>query len=751
MAVAAYASLLSLMQVLDNVQHPFRRRQLRFDTDRVQSLQEKLQFLVGFLEHHSQRLSQEMEDLARQIVVAANEAEDFIDTHVVDQLREGSEDESYHLAVFSSFCQDIDKVIEKIGSITKELVIIKEEWGNVQEQMPVVSNLPTSSTTLPSSGKDTMIGFDKHLLRVMDELTRDESNLQILPLVGMGGTAWDALKLFFPNNRNGSRVMITTRLANVADSLGSQKPYLMDFLDEDKSWNLFCQKAFKQEGCPYPELEEIGMDITKTCRGLPLAIVVIGGLLANSNMEQEYWKYVAKNVSSFANSEDNEHCLKILALSYNILPIHLKPCFLYMRIFREDDAIEVSKLTKLWIGEGFLKPKRGKSLEEVAKEYLKSLVDRNLVLIHEWTVRGKPKVCGIHDLLRDLCLKEADKEHFIGTPKVQRIYARKGNENLCFLCGDRVSLQETIVVPEIIIGSQLTSGANGLVCEGCKSIDPHLVRLRWVNVFSVPNREYLQHTKLRYIEMKSYTPQNNTMEDVKSISPSTIPLLWDLQTLFFSVSRTLLPIIVPPKIWEMPQLRHIMVRCALLPNPIDTQDSPILENLQTLSLILGFKCTKEIVYKIPNLKKLKICYPKKVEDWSSYCLYNLVHLHKLESLHVRAEELLLKNITFPTSLKKLDLWECKVPWEDMTIIGSLPNLEVVILMYCAFEGSEWNPIEGQFPRLKILTLWNSNLVCWRAENIHFPNLEKLSLHYMDDLEEIPSGIGDIATLRSINV
>ncbi|KAL0341484.1 UNVERIFIED_CONTAM: hypothetical protein Scaly_1811000 [Sesamum calycinum] len=87
----------------------------------------------------------------------------------------------------------------------------------------------------------------------------------------------------------------------------------------------------------------------------------------------------------------------------------------------------------------------------------------------------------------------------------------------------------------------------------------------------------------------------------------------------------------------------------------------------------------------------------------------------------------------------------------MTIIGSLPNLEVVILMYCAFEGSEWNPIEGQFPRLKILTLWNSNLVCWRAENIHFPNLEKLSLHYMDDLEEIPSGIGDIATLRSINV
>ncbi|KAL0441003.1 UNVERIFIED_CONTAM: putative late blight resistance proteinR1B-17, partial [Sesamum radiatum] len=546
MAVAAYASLLSLMKVLDNVQHPFPRRQLRFDADRVQSLQEKLQFLVDFLELHSQRMSQQMEDLAGQIVAAADEAEDFIDTHVVDQLREGSEGQSYHLAVASSFCQDIDRVTGKIDSIMKELMMIEEEWVNAQEQKPVVSKLPTSSTTLPTSGKNTMIGFDEHLLRIMDELTRDKPNLQIIPLVGMGGIgkttlarnifdhpyviqhfdkriwftisqnysvheilvrllndgsdlevteaklgerlykslfgerylivmddvwsveAWDALKLFFPNNRNGSRVMITTRLGNVADSLGSQKPYLMDFLDEDKSWNLFCYKAFAQKGCPYPELEEIGKVIAKACRGLPLTIVVIGGLLANSNTEQEYWKYVAKNVNSFANSEDNEYCLKILALSYENLPIYLKSCFLYMRAFREDEEIKVSKLTKLWIDEGFLKPVRGKTLEEVAIEYLKNLADRNLVLIPEWTERGKPKVCGIHDLLRDLCLKEADKEHFIRIPRVQRISADSWSGIGCFLCSDRVSLQETKDVPEIVVDSQLTSGGSVLVCEACK-------------------------------------------------------------------------------------------------------------------------------------------------------------------------------------------------------------------------------------------------------------------------------------------
>ncbi|KAL0318513.1 UNVERIFIED_CONTAM: hypothetical protein Sangu_2007500 [Sesamum angustifolium] len=154
----------------------------------------------------------------------------------------------------------------------KELMMIEEEWVNAQEQKPVVSNLPTSSTTLPSSGQNTMIGFDEQLLRVMDELTRDEPNLQILPLVGMEALwheilvrllndgkeeevtetsaklgerlyknlfgesylivmddvwsteAWDALKLFFPNNENGSRVMMATRLANVVESLGSHNP-----------------------------------------------------------------------------------------------------------------------------------------------------------------------------------------------------------------------------------------------------------------------------------------------------------------------------------------------------------------------------------------------------------------------------------------------------------------------------------------------------------------------------------------------
>ncbi|GER53699.1 disease resistance protein RPP13, partial [Striga asiatica] len=196
-----------------------------------------------------------------------------------------------------------------------------------------------------------------------------------------GTDAWDGVKRFFPNNNDGSKVLITTRLSNVALQLGVDGPeyFQMRFLSQNESWNLLRRCVFGEQGCP-PELEEIGKDIAKKCRGLPLSIVVIGELLAKSEQTQENWKHIAESVSSIA---DDERCFRILQLSYNKLPVHLKPCFLYTAMFREDCEIEVPTLMKLWIDEGFVKPDAIESLEEVARLYLHDLVFRNLILVRE--------------------------------------------------------------------------------------------------------------------------------------------------------------------------------------------------------------------------------------------------------------------------------------------------------------------------------------------------------------------------------
>ncbi|KAL0440922.1 UNVERIFIED_CONTAM: putative late blight resistance proteinR1A-10 [Sesamum radiatum] len=792
MAVAAYATLRSLSHVLNNLQHPARLRRLHVDIRQIQSLQEKVQVLLDFLETHSQRVSEEIGDLGRQIADAAAEAEEVVDRHVVDQLRDRSQEETHCVAALSSFSQDTEKVIGKIDSLAKELtMMVKEKSGDIQEEQQIVSVPVRSAEVHLSSGKkSTMVGFDEHLERIVDELTRGEPDLQILPIVGMGGIGkttlaqnifentyiqhhfdkriwvtvsqeyslreillrltndgkessetlaelkdrlhkmlfrrrylivmddvwdidvWNELNRFFPNNMNESRILVTTRISNVGVSLASQEPYSIDFLNEEKSWDLFCQETFAQEGCPYPELEEIGKNIAKSCDGLPLTIVVIGGLLANSNMKREYWESVAENVNAFRNSKDYERCLQILSLSYNSLSIHLKPCFLYMRAFPEDYKVPVSRLTKLWIAQGFLKPIRGETLEEAAHKYLRELIDRNLFLSLKFGYDGSITNCGIHDLLRDLCLREYEKQNFMYAPKVQCVRVGGKKQDKCFVC-DLGTALEKIDLNEVHDASQLTTIASVLVCITCRNMYPSLHKARLVRVRLLSKRkhssqesceeEILHPTSLRYLEVTNFS-------DLEFLSPSAIALLWNLET--FSFFRTIL---LPSEIWGVQKVLEI----------------------------------------IPNLKQLGISFHGRngKTKWGFYHLHNLVRLHNLESLSIKADNLPLKELTLPTSLKELCLEGTVLPSKKARTIGSaLPNLETLKLsLYNAYKGNGWDQFEGEFPRLKVLEISRSGLKTWNIENIHFPNLETLFLSYLLRLEEIPTDIGDIPTLRSIHV
>lgn len=56
--------------------------------------------------------------------------------------------------------------------------------------------------------------------------------------------------MFLPDNMNGSCVVVTTRLSNLAAHLSSFSSFEMKFLDDDKSWELFCGNAFGEDDCP---------------------------------------------------------------------------------------------------------------------------------------------------------------------------------------------------------------------------------------------------------------------------------------------------------------------------------------------------------------------------------------------------------------------------------------------------------------------------------------------------------------------
>ncbi|XP_042036313.1 putative late blight resistance protein homolog R1A-10 isoform X1 [Salvia splendens] len=72
--------------------------------------------------------------------------------------------------------------------------------------------------------------------------------------------AWDRVRRFFPDDQNGSRIVVTTRLSNLASQLNYSNSLDMKFLDEATSWNLFSKIVFGKEICPL-ELENVGKKI----------------------------------------------------------------------------------------------------------------------------------------------------------------------------------------------------------------------------------------------------------------------------------------------------------------------------------------------------------------------------------------------------------------------------------------------------------------------------------------------------------
>lgn len=220
---------------------------------------------------------------------------------------------------------------------------------------------------------------------------------------------WDDMKRLFPNDINGSRILLTTRLMEVASYASpDHPPYHMNFLSIQDSWRLLLKKVFVIEICP-PQLVDIGKQIAEKCQGLPLAIIVIAGYLSKISKTKDSWKNVAKRVSSLI-SGTQDHILDILGLRFKYLPQHLKACFLYMGTFPKNSEIPVKKLLRLWIAVGFVQPKWPKSLEEEAEKYLEDLVSRSLIMVKTRKPGEKVKACGIHDVLWDLTLREVEKQ-----------------------------------------------------------------------------------------------------------------------------------------------------------------------------------------------------------------------------------------------------------------------------------------------------------------------------------------------------
>ena len=214
---------------------------------------------------------------------------------------------------------------------------------------------------------------------------------------------WKELLEAFPDTQKGSRIMLTTinyRVAFSADTRG--EPHRLNPLNEEDTWKLFLKKVRLPDNFQFSDEEvfKLKRKLIRRCKGLPLAIVVLGGLLSTKDPNYEVWLKVFEHPSWQLDRKQDQFSI-ILALSYNDLPFHLRPCFLYLLLFPKDKDIPVRRLQRLWLAEGFVKQTPEKTPEDMVEIYFKELVQRNLIQIFKWRKDGSPKTCHIGVLQDD--------------------------------------------------------------------------------------------------------------------------------------------------------------------------------------------------------------------------------------------------------------------------------------------------------------------------------------------------------------
>ncbi|KAF3622968.1 putative methyltransferase-like protein 5-like [Capsicum annuum] len=595
--------------------------------------------------------------------------------------------------------------------------------------------------------------------------------------------AWDDIKLCFPDCNCRSRILMTTRNMEVAEYASSGKlPYQLLFLSSVESWNLLYEKVFVKE-CFSPEFENIGKQIALNCKGLPLTIVVISGLLQKIGKSLDKWKSVAENVGSVVSTDLDVQCMKVLALSYHHLPQHLRACFLYFAIFPVDKLIFVNKLVRLWAAEGFLKVDEMKNMEEVGKECLKDLTDRNLIFIHRVSrLDGKIKACGMHDMIRELCLREARNTNFVNVIMDNQNPSELARHFSTKLRG-RISIQseQSTFVPDQLYAVRNSKPCSLLLFIRKPSTSRIMQELEHFNLLRVVELASpmldafpicivgLFH--LRYLALTFYSSINH--RDIY-IAPSVDNLQY-LQTFILKFQKNFFirpkfSFVLPLEIFKMSALRHLSLDRSKLNRYASRETSWDLGNLQCLSGWNPLYCTSSIFRLFPNLKKLKICDHKEyyMDGYDVVKgLHDLCYLDQLEELKYKMRKS-IKGTTlatnylsrhsqlpppgaFPQNLKKLAFTSTSLPWEDLRIVGKLPKLEALKLAYDACVGREWKVVEEGFPQLKFLLLQHLGLNYWRASSDHFPRLERLVIDRCGYLDSIPHDFAEITTLQLIDI
>jgi len=225
----------------------------------------------------------------------------------------------------------------------------------------------------------------------------------------------------------GYKTLVTTRDRSTIPTTTSIRIYELPVLDDADAMPLFCFWAFGQKSIPSSADEHLVKQVQAECKGLPLALKVIGSSLHGE--PRPVWESAKNKLQNGESISDyhKEGLLRRLESSIDVLDEEARECFLDLGSFPEDRKISVDALLDIWV---YVR----KMEWHDAFVILLELARRNLLNLTS-NLRSRAINYGSaselyfsqHDVMRDLALHLASRDRIV---QRKRLFMPKKEDSL---------------------------------------------------------------------------------------------------------------------------------------------------------------------------------------------------------------------------------------------------------------------------------------------------------------------------------
>ncbi|XP_066326514.1 disease resistance protein RGA5-like [Miscanthus floridulus] len=443
-------------------------------------------------------------------------------------------------------------------------------------------------------------------------------------------TAWSTIRCALPENKNGSRVIATTRIEAVAAACCSndyEYVYKMKALDTVDSRRLFFKRIFGSEDTCPPYLEEVSTGILKRCGGMPLAIITLSSHLATrrNKLDRELWEHTLNSLGcSLELNPTLEGMRQILSLSYTNLPHCLKACVLYLGMYPEDHEISKTDLVRQWVAQGFISKAGGQDAEDIAVDYFNEIVNRSIIQPAHTDSNNDVLSCRVHDMMLDLIIHKCREENFVtASDDIQDISGTRSTVR-------RLSLYLNGVTDSKSLGTIQLSHVRALTRFGTSTYIPPLGEFKHLRVLNLELRVGVAQMtvdltglcylfQLRYLKIMIFGFGYIEL-------PSKISGLQQLETLEIDVGK----VQIPSDVVHLRRLRHLIVSGGFsLPGGIGNMKSIHTLRFRQLCMSLSSADTIKEIGELTNLRdlQLRFNYERRSTGYEAAARQSLDALH----------------------------------------------------------------------------------------------------------------------------